>query len=112
MRIVKRPELLKILEKENIIYSEVNDYVIDGLYEGLCSDYESDFIYNDLLTSLDVNDSDEYFDTLANAKDYGVEFRLDLDCTSRDGLFNDDQEYMIYDKEDIKKLVDKLSLYL
>lgn len=111
MRIVKKPEMMKILEKENVIYSEVNGYIIDGLYGGLQSDF-SDILYNDLLTSIYSNSSNEYFDILDDAKENGSEFKLDLECTCREGMFDDDQEYMVYDKDDIKQLVDKLSRYL
>ena len=43
-------------------------------------------------------------------RDAGKEFELDLDCTGRDGLYNDDSEILIaWDKKDISKLRDYLN---
>jgi hypothetical protein len=37
-----------------------------------------------------------------------TEFKFDIDETQRDGLFEEDELFAIYDNEDILKLINKL----
>lgn len=53
-------------------------------------------------------DSSEMFDTLDKAQKDGSSFKLDVDSDCRDGFFENDQLYGIYEKEDIEKLIEKL----
>lgn len=117
MRVVKFPEFIKELqENKNLIYSELHDYMIDGLYEGFRMEGNNhDYILTDLLdsvTTLDDNDEKEYWEIIDESVENGKEFKIDLECTGRDGMFDYNRKYVIYDKDDIKRLVDKLSSYL
>jgi hypothetical protein len=62
--------------------------------------------------SLDCVDSTDYgnmAEILFKAFEQGTSFKLDLDCTMRDGLFEDDQLFAVYEKSDVETLIDKLN---
>ena len=110
MFIVKRPELMKMLkENSNVVYSEVNEYCIDGLYIGKYLG-EHDFMTKDLLENIKINDRNGMFweelDKMKEDSNYKSE--IDFDRESRDGMFDDDQEYLIYENKDIERLIDNL----
>ena len=110
MFIVKRPELMKMLkENSNVVYSEVNEYCIDGLYIGKYLG-EHDFMTKDLLENIKINDRNGMFweelDKMKEDSNYKSE--IDFDRESRDGMFEDEQEYLIYENKDIERLIDNL----
>lgn len=115
MKVVKFPEFIKELhENKSLIFSNLHDYSIEGLYEGFRMEgNDHDFILTDLLDSVEYDyKNEEWFDVIDRAVEHGEEFKLALDDTTRDGLFDYDRQFVIYDKGDIKSLVDKLSEYL
>ena len=110
MFIVKRPELMKMLkENSNVVYSEVNEYCIDGLYIGKYLG-EHDFMIKDLLENIKINDRNGMFweelDKMKEDSNYKSE--IDFDRESRDGMFDDEQEYLIYENKDIERLINNL----
>ena len=110
MFIVKRPELMKMLkENSNVVYSEVNEYCIDGLYIGKYLG-EHDFMTKDLLENIKINDRNGMFweelDKMKEDSNYKSE--IDFDRESRDGMFDEEQEYLIYENKDIERLIDNL----
>lgn len=110
MFIVKRPELMKMLkENSNVVYSEVNEYCIDGLYIGKYLG-EHDFMTKDLLENIKINDRNGMFweelDKMKEDSNYKSE--IDFDRESRDRMFDDEQEYLIYENKDIERLIDNL----
>lgn len=110
MFIVKRLELMKMLkENNNVVYSEVNEYCIDGLYIGKYLG-EHDFMTKDLLENIKINDRNGMFweelDKMKEDSNYKSE--IDFDRESRDGMFDDEQEYLIYENKDIERLINNL----
>lgn len=69
--------------------------------------WKNDFWYQPLANSADVNDTGEFIDTMCAAEN-GTPFKLDLDCQSRDGLFDADQRFVVWEPEDVKQLVERL----
>lgn len=70
--------------------------------------WEYDFIYTPLVASLECKGTDEMFDILDRAEKTGSNFSLDVDSYQRDGYFEENQLYAIYEKDDISQLIDKL----
>lgn len=103
MKIINRKQFLEI--PEGTIYSKFDPYIIDGLYiknESLGNDW----YYQDLINSIECNDSGEYTDKLFKARDDPkYELRQDYNVNQRDGLFNEEQLFLIYDKDDAMKLI-------
>lgn len=96
-------------ENSNVVYSEVNEYCIDGLYIGKYLG-EHDFMTKDLLENIKINDRNGMFweelDKMKEDSNYKSE--IDFDRESRDGMFDDEQEYLIYENKDIERLIDNL----
>lgn len=105
MKIINRKEFLSM--PSGTVYSHYVPQVADGLmvkYETLTNDW----VYQDLLFNVDGESSEEASEKLTNAEEHGSSFRLDLHCGSRDGIYDDNQLFMVYEKEDVKRLIKKL----
>jgi hypothetical protein len=106
MKIINRKQFLEA--PEGTIYSKFEPCIIDGLYiknESLGNDW----YYQDLINSIECNDSGEYTDKLSKAKDDPeYELRQDYNVGQRDGLFDEKQLFLIYDKDDVVKLMKAL----
>jgi hypothetical protein len=53
------------------------------------------------------SNSDEYFDK-TNRAEAGEAFMFDLESSSRDGLYDENQLFAVYDSNDLQALIDKL----
>jgi len=76
-------------------------------------DWSPDFLTTTIsgsgLSVLGCDSPDQCDYVLTRAAEKGTEFRIDYDCASRDGYFDEDQLFAVYDKEDIQMLVDRLN---
>ena len=71
---------------------------------------ESDFVAASLTDEIDANDSVEMADKLfAAMQDPNLSIPVYFEAYSRDGMFEDDQMFAVYEKADIEGLVKKLS---
>ena len=61
-----------------------------------------------MIGNIECESSEEFVDKLDLAKDKGLSLALDFYCTCRNGRFEDDQLYAIYEKDDIRGLIEKL----
>lgn len=107
MRIVNKQEFLKL--PEGILYSDFEPFSFSGLkIKG--ETWDSDFIYQDLIGNVDAPSSSDSFDVLYNANETGESFSLDFDCGCRDGLYDNDQLFAIYETEDVIGLINRLNM--
>jgi hypothetical protein len=108
MKLVNRIEFLKL--PNGILYSfyeSLGD--LQGLFMKIDS-REHDWIYNDLTNNVDCNDSGEFADIMLDIEQNKREsFKLDLDCGLRDGFFEDNQLFVVYELDDVEKLLTKIS---
>lgn len=56
-----------------------------------------------MIGNIECESSEEFVDKLDLAKDKGLSLALDFYCTCRNGRFEDDQLYAIYEKDDQTK---------
>lgn len=114
MRIVGKQEFYTL--PEGTVYSRYLPQVFDGLYvkQETIEHFgkPADFIYQSLLDTVESNDFGEMSDILDNALKTGQSFKMDYDCTMRDGLFDDDQLFAIYEPDDLKGLISVLEAAL
>ncbi len=68
----------------------------------------NDFIYQEIVNSIKCNGSFDMHLILNDAEKKGTSFQLDFDCTSRDGLFDSDQLFAVWEQNDVKALIDRL----
>ena len=108
--------IMKILNKEEflalpagIIYSK---YQPVGMFDGLYlkgESLENDWKYKSLISTVDfpIGDSDVNI-YLLNVQKHGATFRMDLECGERDGLYNTDEYFAVYDTTDVRELLMEL----
>jgi hypothetical protein len=106
VHIVDRKTFLAL--PNGIVYSH---YKSLGMIEGLCQKTETwthDWIYQDLIDSVESKDSGEFVDIMF-AAEKGGSFKMDLNCEERDGSFDELERFAIYNKEDLEQLVAELA---
>lgn len=97
MKLYKRSDF--ILLPKNTIYSKLDRESINGLYCKVSSheDLANDFYEQNLIGEYGVANS-------LNLRDTFQEFRTDLNCSSRDGMYDDKDVFVVWDRLDIQKL--------
>ena len=68
------------------------------------SESSIDFNFFDLF-DVDGTDSREYIEVLLEAEKTGKSFKLDFSATDNDGLFEDNQLFAVFEKEDIEGMI-------
>lgn len=107
MRIVDRKVFLS--QPDGVLFAK---YEPTGCFDGLCVKHEtffgfdgtpSDFCYQNCLEIL-ADGTEEWLDVMTDAEDNNASFSLDLDCGSRDGLFDQGQLFALFELGDLKAL--------
>ncbi len=62
----------------------------------------------DLAGSIKANGTDEFVERLHRAEKSGEELETDFNQEVRDGMFQDDQLFAVYSKEDVAKMIARL----
>lgn len=107
MRIVNRQEFLAM--PEGTLYSDYEPQVFSGLkIKG--EKWGNDFIYQDLIVNVDCLSSGHLVDILVSAEQNRESFSLDFDCGCRDGLYEKDALFAIYEPEDVIGLINRLNM--
>ena len=111
MRIVNRKEFLAI--EGPVLFRKCDSYP-DGDLCVKTSNMGNDFVYFEVAGFESNFDSDiETFKAIVEMlKDSSKSLPLEVEVTSRDGFFNEEEKYLIYEKEDVKLLIDSLSKLL
>lgn len=105
MKIVNRKEFLKL--PSNTLYSKYKPCC----FGELSIKYETgpyDFYCNSLNDVTFGSSSDETYDKLLEIQDSGESIPIDLNCIGRDGLFEEDQLFAVYDNNDVEHIINKL----
>jgi hypothetical protein len=73
------------------------------------NDMPNDFVYVDLVIgSVSAKGQDDLVDMVGAAVLPDVSIEMDFDSTMRDGCFDKDQLFAVYEKADVQKLINKL----
>ena len=110
MRIVDRKEFLKL--PENTVYSLFAPCVFDGLLikASPANFMPNDWLYDDLICPVDADSSCASADVLLAAdEDSSLSIQMDFNCTGRDGSFDQNQKFAVYEMDDIRGLIARLS---
>ncbi|MEW5058379.1 MAG: hypothetical protein AB1Y25_12245 [Cycloclasticus sp.] len=70
---------------------------------------EGDFVTENITYWPDCNGSGDMVDKLEEAEKTDKSILLDFDACGRDGCFEKDQLFAVYDKRDVEMLMDKLN---
>lgn len=114
MKLFKRKEFIKL--PAMTIYSKVDkNYMelMNGLYSKTSGpDYGNDWIEQDLinegLVPDEITDGVDCLFYIIEKRDNQDYFELDYECAGRDGCYDDEDVFVVWDKKDIKKLRDYL----
>lgn len=111
MKILNRVDFLK--QPEGVLFAK---YAKTGRFDGLCVKHDTmvgfdghaiDFRYQNCMEVL-ADGSEEWLNVIENAENKGASFWLDLECGSRDGLFDMDQLFVVFEQADLQALRDLL----
>jgi hypothetical protein len=72
------------------------------------SHFKDDWYYSELAGDIDKEGMPDYNARTTWAIDSDSDFKFDTDVISRDGYFDEDQKFAIYDMEDIEQVINKL----
>jgi hypothetical protein len=111
MKIITRAEMLKM--PVGTVYSRYEPCVFSELYVKAddAGNYENDWLYDALIGAVKTNSSEEFIEK-CELMEKGESHDVDFESTGRDGLFDDEQLYAIYEKVDVEKLIARLQLAL
>ena len=102
MRIVGLQEFLKL--PCATLFSKYEPCVFGPLCIKEDSISDVDFFYVQLSDAIDADDSGDLFDKLDNAVKTGASLKIDLHVWSRDGMFDKEQLFAIWELEELKSL--------
>lgn len=105
MRIVNRKEFSEL--PNGTLFSEYNPVVFQGLFIK-CEQMGSDYGELSLIGNVKAASSDQSFQILESAEENGTSFDLDFESYGRNGIFNEEQKYAIYERKDIEELIQAL----
>jgi hypothetical protein len=71
--------------------------------------WEHDFLTADLCCCVESNGSEDLFDKLDRMVKEGVSLPLDFDYYGRDGMFEPDQLFAVYERADVEQFIFKLN---
>jgi hypothetical protein len=107
MRIVNRKTFLVL--PPGTVFSEYEPCVFTGLFikTETCRG-GGDYCEQDLIGNVKCHDSGEFGEILEDARENGQPFDLDFNVDCRNGCFNFDQLYVVYETKDIQQLIERL----
>ena len=88
---------------ENVLFAKYEHQIISDIMVMNGRFATNDFIFTTLFGDVDGDQHASY-----NILDNGEPQEMSTEETTRDGLFDDDQLFLIFENDDIKKVIDKL----
>lgn len=109
MKIVDRAAFLAM--PDGTVFAKYQPHVFDELaIKG--ETMGGDFVVQDLNPWFTTTTGDDYFDQLIAIQAGEPSPPLDYDCAGRDGLFDQDQLFAVFDRADLEALIDRLNVAL
>lgn len=107
MKIVDRKTFLGL--PPGTLFSKFEPMIFGDLSikEETISDSE-DFYYQQISDAVAWEYPGEFFDILYIAMKTGESLKMDFDCPTRDGLFDENQLFAIWERDDVMALISRL----
>lgn len=109
MRIVNRKTFLE--QPAGTLYSKYQPIIMEDLCikgESLITESSNDFYYQPLNDSIECHSSEEYHDLFEAAQKHNKSLEMNFNSEYRDGLFDEDQLFAIWEALDLDKLIVRL----
>lgn len=74
-------------------------------------DYANDFVYFSLIGEFQTENSDDYFE-ICKKMELGESIPASFEETTREGLFDDEQLFLVYEKSDVENMIKALQKIL
>jgi hypothetical protein len=71
--------------------------------------WTNDFLYQEIVDSVNTDSGGDAYEIIERAEKSGESFAMDFNCLSRDGLFDQDQLFLVWEKADVDALKERLS---
>lgn len=110
MKIVDRKTFLSM--PENTLFSKYSPCHMEEFAIKLDTLETNDFIVQYIDSAIEHTDSGNWSSLLDKSQATGCSLPMDFNCSSRDGCFDDYQLFAVWEKEDVRKLIDRLALCL
>lgn len=105
MKIVNRGIFMSL--PENTLFSKYEPCCFEHLHiKG--DNCGSDFLAQQINDAIECNDSGEFTDKLDDAMANDTSVDMDFDCMGRDGCFDEDQLFAVWEPPDVKNLIARL----
>jgi hypothetical protein len=106
MKILNRTEFMKL--PENTLFSKYEPCVFGNLMiKGKTSEH-NDFYVQQIHDGVDYSDTVNFREKLEGAEKNGTSIDMDFYCECRDGLFEDDQLFAVWEEKDVLELIGRL----
>lgn len=109
MKILNRDKFIQL--PENTLYTEYQPCNFGNLTikgTSMIWDHGNDYQTQEIHDAIKCGGSDEFFDILDKAEKSEESMEMDFDCQGRDGCYEMDQLYAVWEKKDIEQLIDRL----
>ena len=106
MKIVNRSDFLSL--PVGTLFSKYKPCVFGPLEIKGDNIGRNDFSAQQIADAVYASDSGEFADILFDAEENGSNFKMDLNCEGRDGLFDDDQLFAVWERDDVLSLIERL----
>lgn len=107
MRIINRKQFLAL--PPNTLYSKYRPCFFDPVeIKGETLGHGDDFLMQRIADAIDCNGSQDYSDKLFDAAELGESLAMDFDCLGRDGCFDADQLFAVWEPADVAALIERL----
>lgn len=112
MKIVTRKEFLKLPAETLFSYYEPCSFAdLHIKVSDKNSGYDNDFLYDSIIGPIFCQNSED-FTNKCDEMEKGKSVKLDFEYTRREGLFEDEQLFAIYEKDDVIQLITRLNKLL
>lgn len=111
MRIVGRKEFMQ-LPSGTLFCQCANRWAIDDLqvkFDSMIFSDDCDDFVSMPFTCFEADSSEQWIDRIEAMANEGASFPLDLDAAGRDGLFNRDALFLVFETQDVVNLRDFLT---
>ncbi len=92
---------------ENTLFSKFIPCAFDYL-EIKGDTIECDFWTQEIHSAIECNDSGQSSELLFEAQEKGLSLKMDFECEGRDGLYEDNQLFAVWENNDLLQLIDRL----
>lgn len=106
MKIVNRETFLAM--PAGTVFAKYAPFLFEALEIKAQTLNGQDYCYQQIVCSLDAGNAGEWGDMLEDSRETGESLPMDFDCLSRDGCFDDDQLFAVFEHSDVAALIARL----